>query len=273
MDNSITLSRPIDWRTIALLAIAIPSVVWSLALAAATLTGRESFDWYTFAEAARRAGTDALYEPGALTDRGDYAYRYSPLFAWLMVPVTWAGVWIWRVAHLAALAALPWRVALVTLLAWPLWEDVWHGNVLTFTAVLGFLALRGNRWAAAGFLVMALLVPRPLVIPALAWLAWRSPDWRWPGVAIAAIVGALTLSTGQAGPFLAAMLSSTDGLDYTLNLSPSRFVGLWWMVIGVPLAAWLTAHGRVGWAGLALSPYVLPYYLLVLLWEIRPARS
>jgi hypothetical protein len=28
------------------------------------------------------------------------------------------------------------------------------------------------------------------------------------------------------------------------------------------MAGWLTCKGLVGWAGLALSPYVWPYYLL-----------
>ena len=44
------------------------------------------------------------------------------------------------------------------------------------------------------------------------------------------------------------------------------------MVIGLPLAAWLTWKGRLGLASLAASPYWLPYYLLMLLLEL-PIRT
>jgi hypothetical protein len=68
--------------------------------------------------------------------------------------------------------------------------------------------------------------------------------------------------------------ASNEAANYTYrawDLGPTRFLGMAWLIIGVPLAAWLTWKGRVGWAGLAMSPYVPPVYLMLLLFELRPA--
>jgi hypothetical protein len=51
------------------------------------------------------------------------------------------------------------------------------------------------------------------------------------------------------------------------NFGPSQFIGLAWVPIGIGLAAWLTWRNRLGLASLAISPYWLPYYFLVLLLE------
>ena len=59
--------------------------------------------------------------------------------------------------------------------------------------------------------------------------------------------------------------------DY--NYGPSRFIGLLWIPIGVALAVLLTWRGRLGLASLAISPYWLPYYFLMLLLEFAPARQ
>lgn len=228
------------------------------------------FDWWLFGEASSRIGTGTMYDWGLPGQFGDvYDYRYSPLFAYLVTPFTWWGIWLWRGLHLAALLLLPRRLALLVLLAWPFWLDVANANVMTFAVVLGFLALRGNRVAMLAYVALALLVPRPLYVPLLAWLAWRRPDWRLPMIAVVVAYGFLTLLTGEALPFLASLTRGTEliGLDY--NWGPSALIGPAWLLLGVPLAAWLTWRGRVGWAGLAISPHVLPYYLLVLLWELR----
>jgi hypothetical protein len=267
------LPRPpaIQWRHVALLCAVIPSVAWSSGLIVAIIHTGEPFDWWTLRQAAERVGTDALYQWSS-AEGYDYAYRYSPLLAWLMGPIAALGLEVWRLLHLAALAVLPWRIAAIALLAWPFWEDVWSGNVMTFAAVSGSLALRGNRWGAGGFLVLALLVPRPLMLPMIAWIWWRHPRWRLAGVAIVAIVGAATLASGQAGEWVASASQGADAIGYSMNLSPSRFFGPGWLVVGVPLGAWLTLRGHLGFAALAVSPYVLPYYLLTLLWEVRPGE-
>jgi hypothetical protein len=82
----------------------------------------------------------------------------------------------------------------------------------------------------------------------------------------------LTLATGEAFSFLASLAHGTDIIAFDFNWGPSRFIGLWWMAIGIPLAAWLTWKGRIGFAAMAISPYWLGYYLLVLLWELAAYR-
>lgn len=76
------------------------------------------------------------------------------------------------------------------------------------------------------------IVPRPLMIPVAAWLLWTRPVAAGGDVAIPS------------------------------NVGPSRFIGIPWLLVGVPLAAWLTLRGRLGVAALAASRYWLPYYLL-----------
>jgi hypothetical protein len=41
----------------------------------------------------------------------------------------------------------------------------------------------------------------------------------------------------------------------------------------VPLAAWLTLRGKLGWASLAISPYLLPYYFQMLGLELVVPRD
>ena len=259
----------VDWRVVAALMIVIPNLIYGGAYALATLRGGTAFDWWDLSEAGRRVVQDPanLYAHDFLAPY-THGFRYSPLFAWLMVPIAFAGITIWRLAHFAVLALLPGRLAVIALLTWPFWEDVWHGNVLVFSFVTAYLALRGTRWAGVAFLLIALLVPRPLYLPILAWLAWKQPTWRLPGLAIVLVIGVATLATGLTGAWIGATLDMGYQLGYGLNLSPTRFIGPWWLLLGVPLGAWLTWRGHLGWAAFAVSPYVLPYYLIFGLLEL-----
>lgn len=233
----------------------------------------EPFDWTTFVEATRRLDGSSLYAwqhgPGSY----EYSYRYAPLFAWALVPVVALGLALWRALHVAVLLLLPWRVAVVTLLAWPFWEDVYNANVMTFAFVFGWLALAGSRWATGAYLILAMLVPRPLMLPLVAWIVWKRPEWRLPAAGLGTAMVMLTLLTGEAGPFVTAISQSDDMVEFARNFGPSRFLGLWWLAIGVPLAAWLTWRGRIGWASLAISPYMLPYHFLMVLLETAPHRA
>ena len=67
--------------------------------------------------------------------------------------------------------------------------------------------------------------------------------------------------------------SSTDEVGSAFNVGPTALIGLWWLLLGVPLGAWLFWRGRVGLAGLAISPYLLPYYLMMALLDIPSGRS
>jgi hypothetical protein len=227
------------------------------------------FDWIQFELATQKLDGSSLYV-WEYQGSFEYSYRYSPLFAYVMVPFVALGLTIWRLLHLAVLVFLPWRVVLITLIAWPFWEDVNHGNVMTFALVFGWLAIAGSRWATGAYFALALLVPRPLMLPLFVWLLWRRPEWRLPVVAMTVAFAALTLATGEADAFVGALLRSDDMLGFPRNFGPSRWLGLWWLVIGIPLAAWLTWKHRVGWASLAVSPYLLPYHFIMVLLESAP---
>jgi len=273
MIRSISTSLPpISLRLVLLLAVvAILSVPNAILLGEAfgfMATREYVFDWWLFGEASARIGTGHMYDWGAPGQFNDiYDYRYSPLFAYLITPFTWLGIWVWRALHVAALLLLPRRLALLAILAWPFWLDVAHANVMTFAAVFGFLALRGSRWGTVAYVVIALLVPRPVYVPLLAWIAWKRPEWRVPLLGIVGAYSGLTLATGEAFAFVASLTRGTELMALEYNWGPSAFFGLGWLVVGVPLGIWLTSIGRVGVAGIVVSPHVLPYYLLVLLWE------
>jgi hypothetical protein len=232
------------------------------------LRGGAGADWTIFGEAGRRVvGGGNLYAV-----ENDYAFRYSPILAYIFAAISWIGPWVWRLLHVLAAASLFWldrRLAAIALLAWPFWFDVEAGNLVTFVFVLGAWALGGRRWAIGAFLVMALLVPRPLIAPATTWLLWKQPGWRWPFVALFAAHAIAAVLTGWGWTWIVALSASTAESQSVLNFGPSRLIGFWWVPIGVALAAGLTWRGRVGLAGLMASPYWLPYYFLIPLLDIR----
>jgi hypothetical protein len=238
------------------------------------LPGGEAADWSSFVEAGRRISSG---EP-VYTVEADYAFRYSPLLAFAFAVIAPIGVLAWRLLHLVALGGMvmvdrsTWPIALLALISWPFWFDVEAGNLLTLVLVTGVLAMRGNRIGIATFLGLSLLVPRPLMLPPLAWILWWRPAWRLPFAGMLAIVVVFTLISGQAADWLRVLVASADETASVLNFGPSRLIGVWWLPIGLAMAAPLTMLGRLGLASLAASPYWLPYYFLVLLWEAVPSH-
>lgn len=232
------------------------------------LRGGAGADWTIFGEAGRRVVTGgALY-----ASEDNYAFRYSPLLAYAFTLVAAIGPWAWRALHVAAVAYLGLvdrRLACVTIISWPFWFDVEAGNLVTFIYVLAGLALLGRGWAIIGFLVAAILVPRPLMLPIVIWLLWRHPEWRGPFVAIFIAHAAFVVITGWAQPWVAALATSSGEIGSALNFGPSRVIGWLWVPVGVLVAAVLTVRGRLGFASLAVSPYWLPYYFLFPLLELR----
>ena len=258
-----TLPRPLDWTRVGLGLLLVPSVILSAVLIAVMLTDPSvPFDYWTFTHA-----DEWWYRWGVESNGEPYSYRYSPLFA-LAFP-EWLGLWGWRALHLAVLFLLPWRLALLTLVFAPFWYDVLHGNVMTFVLVAGWHALHGSRLGTAAYFALLVLVPRPLMLPLAAWIVWHRREWRIPAIGFA-LVGVLTLLwPGYLDALLRSGMASTD------NIGPSALIGAWWIPLGLALGAWLTWRGRLGLAGLAVSPYVLPYYLLTLGWEVSrsPGRT
>ena len=219
-------------------------------------------DWVVLAQVPARLRDGTLYDHTAV-----YNFVWSPIMAWLLAAVIIpAGYWALFVARAATLPLLGRELAFLTVLSLLFWIDAINGNYFTFVVVAGVLALRGSRAGGLAFLALACLMPRPIQVPLAAFLLWHRTDLRVPFVAMVAVSAAVAVASGYAPDWLAALSSfGGEGRDH---MGPSRFVGSVWYLVGVPLAIWLTIKGRVGWAGLALSPYVLPQYLLAILWEI-----
>jgi hypothetical protein len=244
------------------LYVAWPTIV-------AVFDGSYAFDWANLVEAAERFGTETLYE-----QERPYAFRWSPVAAWLLGFVTLMPLWLWQVLHVAALPLLrPGLLALGVLVSYPFWFDVQTGNLMTFMAVAGFLALRGSRAATAVFLVLAVLVPRPLMLPLAVWLLWQRPETRLPFLAFFAVHAMVVVWLGYAQDWFTALTDVNAELANAYNFGPSRFIGGWWIPIGVVLAAWLSWRGHLGLASVAISPYWLPYYFLMLVLEFARLKE
>jgi hypothetical protein len=242
-------------------AILLAVVANLIGLATIVIDHERAFDWDNYLEAARRFPLGTLYDW-----QQPYFYRYAPQFAPILGLVTMVGLPAWRIAHLLALAILPSRrLALLLLVSYPFWFDVNTGNLMVFVLLAAAWAYRGNNVATGAYFVLCVLVPRPIMLPLLAWILWRRPNWRVPFVGIAA-VGLLTaIPTGYLPEWIGSLFRSGTGeIGNDFNLSPSHFIGAAWLVVGVPLAAWLTVRGRLGWASMAISPYLLPYYVQML---------
>jgi hypothetical protein len=253
------------------LAIGIPNLAAALSTIETILTQGYAFDWVIFVEAANRLPSGTLYDDFT----SHYAFRWSPLAAWAFGFIAPIGLLAWRLAHVAALAFLrDWRLMVVVLLSYPFWFDVETGNILTFVAVTAVGAWRGSRVATGLYLLLFLLVPRPLSAPLAFWILWKRPEWRLPFVLAALAQVAIVLAMGLGDEWLGVLFGSSTELHGDLNLAPSALIGAWWLPIGAAAAIWLTYRGRLGLASIAASPYWLPYYFLMLLLElVRPAED
>ena len=228
-------------------------------------------DWWGYEQLPERIAAGTVYEHEV-----GYWWVWPPiataLFAWVVVPL---GYPVWFGLHFAVLPFLrSWGLIAVTILSLPFWIDVVVGHTTVFVAVAGVAALRGSRSGAVASIALFSLAPRPLQVPLMAWLLWKRPDTHVPFAAIAVVTITITLASGQTDEMLGAIAAiQPQQMALEVNFSLTRWIGPAWFIISIPLAAWLTYKGRVGLAGLALTPYTLPSYWLVLLWELirRPA--
>ena len=249
----------IGWRHIAVtvyVGVNIALLVW-----APERPGPHNRDWQLFLWLRENP-------PYAMGPYGPF--RYSPVAASLFNAVTFVGYLPWFAVHITALWLLRFSPLLLvmTLMSWGWWLDTMMGNAFTFVFIAGMLALRGSNGWALVYIALLCLMPRPVQLPLAIWLLWKMPAVRWPALAIFAVHSGLALLSGELGAWIRVVLSTpSDPLGY--NLSPTALIGTAWLVAGIPLAVWLTAKGRTGLAGLALSPYILPMYALVLLWDVR----
>ena len=265
--RSITARWPSWWPYALAVAITSPLAIYWWGLVAA---GSITFDWDVYVEAGRRAlaGSADLYEQ---SDR--YGFRHSPMFAYLVAALSWLGTLGIRIVTVIAALALPtWPMRLLALASWPFAMDLQHGALLTIIVCVAAWALRGSRPGGTAFVVLTMLSPRPLMLPLAAYLLWKQPWLRLPTAFLFVVHAAAVVATGYADDWVRALLVSTDQVGTLLNLSPSRFLGLWWLPIGAALATWLTLRGKPWIAALCINPYVLPHYLMMLLIGIDPAH-
>lgn len=198
-------------------------------------------------------------------------FRWSPLAAWMLVPLTALGPWAWMGMQFAAVAAMPsWPLRIATLLFWPFWQDIQAGNVMTFVVLAAAWALRGNRYGIFAFLALTLIVPRPLMLPIAAWLLWQNAEWRVPFALMALTSVGLAGVTGYLPDWIGALAASTEEI-YGERWGPAVWLGAPGVLLGGIAAVWLTWKGWVGAASLAISPYWLVYYPLMLVLDV-PSR-
>ncbi len=261
---------------IAAIVVAVAVVnTWLCVMAISEMN--KALDWGIMQRAALLAGDRALYAP-----RGTWTYVWSPVAAYplqLLVPI---GLAVWRILTLGFALAMPtWRLRLLVLISGPFWIDIATGNILTLILLMAVWALRGSKLATVSFFVIALLIPRPLLAPIVVWLLWRRPEWRLPFAVLFGIHAVLVWMSGLGPEWISTTLAVGPEIQAnTWNMGPTRWLGWWWMLLGVPLAVWLTWRGRLGWAGLVGSPYIWPYYLMFALlgfdsasWRRTDSRS
>ena len=207
-------------------------------------------DWGVIQRAGALAGTPELYAP-----RANITFVWSPVAAYplqLLAPIS---VWVWRAVLIGAALAMPtWRLRLLVLVSWPFWTDWTSGNLLTIIFLAAVYAWRGSSVGTTAFFALAMLIPRPLLIPMAVWVLWKRPEWRWPVATMFVVNAILVWWTGLGPEWMATVVHIGPGLmDFDFNRGPTKFL--------VRVAAdrtaprtWLFLRGRVGWSGLAISP-------------------
>lgn len=161
-----------------------------------------------------------------------------------------------------ALAMPTWTLRGMVLVSFPFWVDMIAGNLLTPVFLAAVWALRGSKIGTVAFFALALLIPRPVLLPIGLWILWKRPEWRVPFAGMFLGHALLVWWTGLGPEWLSTMTSvGADLQPAWFNISPTRFLGYWWLGISLPLGAWLFWRGHVGWAGLAISNFVWFYYL------------
>lgn len=268
------LAVPWAWpgRVESLAARAGLTVAWTCNLVLLTImlvglfVSDVGYDWAIFVEAGVRVFDGGLYDW-----EGTYTWNYSPLLAYLFAALAPIGFVGWSLLHVAALALMRDRwIAVVALLSWPFWTDVYNGNTMAFVFVAAVGALQGSRSAIGAYFLLCLLMPRPLMLPVMVWLLWQHPEWRLRFLALVALNGALVALTGYGPAWFETLLGVPEAVaQSSRDLGPANLLGGWWTLLGAVLAIWLTVRGRLGWASLAASPYWLPQYLVMLLLELR----
>lgn len=253
---------PVAAAGLALALLNAWALVWGLI--EIWIAGWAETDWDILIAGAERAAA-------GLSPYQDTLFRWSPIAAWLLVPVVSLPFWAWLVAHFGGAAAIgDIRLSALILLSWPFWQDLSNGNIMIFTLLAAAWTIRGSTAGGWAFGALAVLIPRPLMLPIVLWQLAVRPEWRLRWGALFVVHLALVALTGHASEWLAVLLTSGADIGNPYNLGPSAWIGWIWLPLGLVLGLWLTLRGRLGLASLAVAPYWFPYYLLLPFLELIP---
>lgn len=267
----------IDWafvRRWALPILAIGAAVMAIGTARSSLWN--SFDLGIYLEAGRRAA--AGQDPYAFVQPPVGAvYRYSPLFAALMEPLSSLPVPLvalgWRLTELALLAisvrGLGWVGAIIILN--PLVVlDLSVANVSTLI-LAGMIAV--VRWPSARtitlYALLFILIPKPTMVPVLAWGLWRVKEARRPSALVLALGGATLLIPGFAGALLSG--SRIFGLMQNLQSLPPVIVYAALFASACLTVASTRWSRLLGIASVLATPYYFDYGWVPILLALVPA--
>ena len=248
----------------------------------------------------QQAAERALTDPATLYDWSDsYTFRYTPIGALVFAPLVpleeTVAAWAWLVFKLGVLAVVAawyssrWTggkrvlVVLLVLAFPPIIHDLVIGNVSTIT-VLALLALArwhdGRGGVALG--LITILMPKPHLIPVLAYLAVRRPR-DFLAAAATMLAGVLVgLVIFGVDPWLDFIGTLREPLErtFTANVGWSGLLGPAGVVVGIVIGlvvfvAGVRMAGARGYglsilAGILAGPYAFIHYLSGTLVAVEP---
>ncbi len=239
----------------------------------------------------QQAAARAVEDPASLYEWSDtYTFRYTPLGALVFAPLVplseSAATWAWLVAKLAILAiAAAWFsnrwtgtqrwLAFAAVVAFPpLVHDLVIGNVSTLTFLVLLALARwtdGRGGIALGLLLI--LMPKPHLLPILAYLALRRRRDAISATATAVAGAVVGLALFGTGPWLEFVGTLREPLErtFTANVGFSGLLGPAGVVVGVVVAVAIFAaavviggtrgYGLAILSGIAAGPYTFIHYL------------
>jgi hypothetical protein len=261
--------------------------------------GRTDFA-FDFACCYQQAAARALEDPATLYAWSDtYTFRYTPLGALLFTPLVPlsedVAAWAWLGFKLAVLVvaavwfARPWTgsrrwlVALAVLAFPPIIHDLVIGNVSTIT-LLVLLAVGRWRDPRGGIAIglLTVLMPKPHLIPVLAYLAIRRPRDFAASAATMLVGVVIGLAIFGADPWLTFVETLREPLErtFTANVGFSGLLGPLGVIVGMGVAVVVfvggalmggaRGYGMAILSGILAGPYTFIHYLAGSLVAVEP---